>query len=631
MTGNSVIKTSPYPLQRGTVCTYPPLEGAGGGENMFVIYRIETIQRNPNRVQNPVRVKTNERNFSHIRAFILSRFRAYILFIFYFCCLTSVAQQPLRNPFDFPILLSGNFGELRSNHFHSGIDFKTQGAEGKTIYAVADGYIYRIAVSPWGYGNALYLVHGDSIMTVYGHLQRFTDKVAAYVKAKQYERESFSVDLSLTPEDFPVKKGDIIGYSGNSGDSGGPHLHFEVRDLQTDEPVDPIPYYIDLIKDTRPPLFRALMVYPVENEGVVNGSQQKQRLYPVTSKEGKQTITGKLEAWGKIAFSVNIDDYMDGTTNVYGVKEMMMFVDSQKVFQSDLDRFAFNETRYLNAWVDFEEWKEKRSFYTKAFVEPGNRLRFMTSKNRGFITIDEPRTYHVEFQLTDAFGNTNRISVDVTGKEQPILPLDTTGTTPFYWHGDNRFGANGIRLFVPRGSLYNHVNFRYQTRTDARFLSDVHSLHNKPVALHQPALLSLRILADTLAEKRQYGIVSVTNNRMSWIGGYYRDSWLDANIRELGEFAVMYDSIPPRITSFEQTLWITKGVIAFRLTDNLSGVATYRGEIDGQYALFEMDGKKALIRYTLDRERLSRGEHSLVLTVNDACGNQTVYETKFKW
>lgn len=545
---------------------------------------------------------------------------------------TSVAQQTLRSPFDFPIFLSGNFGELRSNHFHSGVDFKTQGVEGKTVYAVQDGYVCRIVVSPWGYGNAIYLAHGDSIMTVYGHLQRFTEKIGAYVKTNQYEQESFAVDLSLTPEEFPVKKGEIIGFSGNTGNSGGPHLHFEIRDLQTEETLDPVPFYKELIKDTRPPKIHALMVYPIENEGVVNGSQQKQKLQPVISQDGKQTITGKIEAWGKIAFSINMDDYMDGTGNVYGVKELVMLVDGNEVFHSYLDRFSFDETRYLNAWVDFEEWKEKRTFYTKTFVEPGNRLRFITSHNRGYVMIDEPRIYHVEFHLKDAFGNTHLTAVDITGKEQPVQPLDTTDATLFYWNAENQFGASGIRMFIPRGSLYNQLYFHHRSTVDSLYFSAIHTLHHRPVALHQPARLSLRILNDTLVEKRQYGIVSIVNKRNTWVGGAYRDGWIDAGISELGiAVAIMADSTPPRITPVGQAQWMTRRVITFRLADNLSGVATYRGEIDGQYVLFEMDGKTSLINYTLDRERLSRGEHTLSLMVADACGNQAIYETKIQW
>jgi len=541
----------------------------------------------------------------------------------------SLSAQPLRPPLDIPILLSGNFGELRSNHFHAGLDFKTQGVEGKSVFAVQDGYICRIVVSAWGYGNAVYLSHGDTIMTQYGHLQRFTNEIAAYVKTKQYEYERFDIDLQLTPDDFPVKMGDIIGYSGNTGNSGGPHLHFEIRDMLTEEVVDPIPYYIERIKDTRPPLLKSLIIYPVEGEGIVNGSLQKRRIQPVTSAAGKQTFSEKPEAWGKIAFSVNIDDYMDGTTNVYGVKELTMFVDSQQVFHRILDRFGMNETRFLNVCVDFEEWKEKRAFFTKTFVEPGNHLRFITSKNRGYIMIDEPRAYQVTFQLTDAFGNTNRISVEVVGKEQPVPAADTMDATLFYWNSDNQFGAKGIRLQIPRGSLYNYLYFRHRSSVDSTYLSDIHTLHDKPVALHRPAQLSLRITEDTLAEKRQYGIVTIVNKRNSWIGGTYRDGWMDAHISELGVYAVKADRTPPVITPLEQPQWITKGVISFRLTDNLSGVDTYRGEIDGHFALFEMDGKKSLITCKLDKERLSRGKHSLTLTVTDACGNQSVFETMF--
>ncbi|MDR0794612.1 MAG: M23 family metallopeptidase [Tannerella sp.] len=557
--------------------------------------------------------------------FSIFNFRFLIALLF---CAPLLAQ-PLRPPLDIPLVLSGNFGELRNNHFHAGLDFKTQGVEGKAIHTVLDGYICRIVVSPWGYGNAIYVSHGDSSLTLYGHLQRFDSKIAFYVQSKQYEKESFAVDLSLTPEAFPVKSGDIIGYSGNSGSSGGPHLHFEIRDNQSGEVFDPLPNYLDKITDNRPPRVKALMVYPIENEGVVNDSQRKRRFQPVTSKDGKQTITEKIEAWGKIAFSINIDDYMDGTVNVYGVKELIMFVDSQKVFHRTLDRFSFDETRYLNACVDFEEWKEKRSFFTKTFVEPGNRIRFITSKNRGYVTINETRTYHVTFQLIDTYGNESWLSVVVTGKEQPVLPSDTMNTTLFYWNGENQFGAKGIRLFVPRGSLYNYLYFRHRSIVDSPYLSDIQMLHDKPVALHKPAQLSLRISVDTLSEKRQYGVVMIVNKRNHWIGGKYRDGWMDADINELGTYAVMADTVPPNITPLDQQQWMKKGVISFRLTDTLSGISSYRGEIDGNYALFEMDGKNALVTYTLDKERLSRGKHSLSLAVKDACGNQTIHETTF--
>ena len=542
---------------------------------------------------------------------------------------TAEAQQ-LRKPMDIPVLLSGNFGELRSNHFHSGIDFKTQGVEGKPIHSVQDGYVSRISVSPWGYGNGLYITHPDGTTTVYGHLQKFSQKITAYLKEKQYEQESFNVNLSLTPDELPVKEGELVALSGNTGSSGGPHLHFEVRDTETEEPMDPIEYYKDLIKDTQAPKIQGVMVYSMPGKGVVNGSRRKLELKPVTAKNGKQTLTGKIEAWGEIGLAVKGYDYMDNTSNIYGIKDITLTADSQVIFHSNLDRFAFDESRYLNSFTDFEEWKEHRSFYIKSFVDPGNRLRFIESLNRGILTIDEPRTYHLTYQLADAFGNTTQLSIQIEGKEQPIPEIDTENTELFHWWSDNRFGAKGIRLTIPKGNLYDDLYFHYSVKEDSAALGATHILHNKPVAFHKSAKLSLRLQTDTLDNKQQYGIVRLQNGRRLWTGGVYRNGWVDADIKEMGSYTLGQDLVPPTITPLNPATWVSKQAIALRLSDNLSGVQTYRGEIDGQYVLFEMNSK-SVITYHFDKERLARGKHTLKLVVTDACGNQSTYTYPFTW
>ena len=538
--------------------------------------------------------------------------------------------QQLRKPMDIPVLLSGNFGELRSNHFHSGIDFKTQGVEGKPIHSVQDGYVSRISVSPWGYGNGLYITHPDGTTTVYGHLQKFSQKITAYLKEKQYEQESFNVNLSLTPDELPVKEGELVALSGNTGSSGGPHLHFEVRDTETEEPMDPIEYYKDLIKDTQAPKIQGIMVYSMPGKGVVNGSRRKLELKPVTAKNGKQTLTGKIEAWGEIGLAVKGYDYMDNTSNIYGIKDITLTADSQVIFHSNLDRSAFDETRYLNSFTDFEEWKEHRSFYIKSFVDPGNRLRFIESLNRGILTIDEPRTYHLTYKLADAFGNTTQLSIRIEGKEQPIPEIDTENAELFHWWSDNRFGAKGIRLTIPKGNLYDDLYFRYSVKEDSAALGATHILHNKPVAFHKSAKLSLRLQTDTLDNKQQYGIVRLQNGRRSWTGGVYRNGWVDADIKEMGSYTLGQDLVPPTITPLNPATWVSQQAITLRLSDNLSGVQTYRGEIDGQYVLFEMNSK-SVITYHFDKERLARGKHTLKLVVTDACGNQSTYTYPFTW
>lgn len=579
--------------------------------------------------QNTIFVHFQLENNSFIHVINSGKMYKICLFLLLLCAPFAKAQQ-LQNPLDFPVLLSGNFGELRSNHFHSGIDFKTQGAEGKPVHAVQEGYVSRISVSPWGYGNGLYLTHPDGTTTVYGHLQRFSKRIAEYVKQQQYEQESFQVNLFLTPDLLPVSKGEIIALSGNTGSSGGPHLHFEVRDTETEEVLDPVEFFKDRITDTRPPRIQGILVCPVPGKGMVNGSPKPVELKLGTSKNGQKALTGQIRAWGEIGLAVKAYDYMDQTANIYGVKEITLRADSQVIFHSNLDRFAFDETRYLNTFTDFAEWKNHRSFYIRSFTEPGNRLRFIETRDRGILTIDEPRVYHLTYQLADAFGNTTRLVIGIEGKEQVIQQPDTTDCELFHWGSDNRFGAKGIRLTIPKDNLYADLYFRYAVQKDSTGLANIHKLHNQPVPLHQSADLSLRLQTDTLKNKRQYGIVRLQNGRRSWVGGAYRNGWIDGTIKELGTYTVGRDVKAPVITPLNPSTWVTKQMFVFRLSDDLSGVKTYRGEIDGGFVLFEMNNK-SVITYRFDKERLARGKHVLTLTVTDACGNESTYTHPFTW
>jgi murein DD-endopeptidase MepM/ murein hydrolase activator NlpD len=557
---------------------------------------------------------------------ILSCFAGVMLAI----CPASLQGQELRNPFDFPIVLSGSFGELRANHFHSGLDFKTQGVEGKAVHAVEAGYVSRISVSPGGYGNVLYITHPSGITTVYAHLQRFAPEIAAYVKEQQYAAESFRVNLLPGPEQFPTGKGDVVAWSGNTGSSGGPHLHFEVRDTESEEVLDPLVYYRERISDTRPPRIDGIMIYPAEGKGVVNGSGRKQEFKRSAARDGGAlALNGRIEAWGKIGIAVKAYDYMDGTQNIYGVKEITLKADSQVIFHSCIDRFAFDESRYLNSFIDYAEWTDNRSFYMKSFVEPGNRLRFFDTRNRGYLTIDREQTYHLQYVLADVYGHTARLSFTIEGKEQ-VVPLPETGAERFYRNVENHFGAKGVRLTIPYGNLYDDLYFRYAVKEDSTALAGTHLLHDRPLAFHQAARLSLRLSKDTLANKEQYGIVRIHRGRYLWTGGTYRDGWIEAPIGELGKYTVAADTVAPVITPVDQPAWKGNKRFVFRLSDNLSGVAGYRGEIDGQYALFEMDNH-SVITYRFDGERLAQGAHTLRLTAADACGNETIYTYKFNY
>ena len=561
-------------------------------------------------------------------------FTTTLTFLLVLFSLQTKAQQ-LSNPFDFPMQLSGGFCDLRADHFHAGIDFRTRSSEGHAIHSVRPGYISRVTVSPWGYGLAVYVTHPeDKLITVYGHLQRYTRNIEAFVKKKQYENESYNVDLKFEPGILPVKQGDIIGYSGNSGGSGGPHLHFEVRDMQTNELIDPLEFYKSRIPDKRKPLVRGLKIYPIEGNGMVNGSNKKQNIMFKLDKNENPVISDKIEAWGEIGLSIRAIDRMDGTGFSYGIKDILQTVDNVETFRSTTDRFALSESKYINSYTDYEEWAEKRVFYIKTFVDPGNRSQFVASRNSGKIIINEERTYNVVITLTDIYGNTCKVPVNIKGKKQEIAKPDTIGSRLLRWYDYNSFRSKGIQLEIQRNSLYNSVYMHYNTSTSYDFYSLIHVLHRSPVPLHNPARLSIHLNSDpSPLSTEQLGIVRLSgiNDKLSWIGGTYRDEWIDAEINELGSYTVACDTTPPLIRPTDINRWREKKKISIRITDNLSGISTFKGEINGNYALFEYDAKNALITYDFDEERLHPGYHRLKLTVTDRCGNKSYFEHSFTW
>lgn len=543
------------------------------------------------------------------------------------------AQNPYRSPLDIPIILSANFAELRPNHFHSGIDLKTQGVVNKPVYSIADGYVSRISVSPSGYGLALYIDHPETGHTsVYGHLNKYAPKIAAYIKERQYQKESYRIDIKLDSTEIPVKKGELIAYSGNTGSSFGPHVHFEIRDTPTQNALDPLVYYQSDIEDTRPPQLRGIGIYPMAGEGVVNNSADPYRKAIATNKNGDYMTLNGISAWGKIGIGVYTNDKMDGTHNIYGVKKVRLYCDDAEIFSSDITSVDFNTTRMINSMIDFEHWYDKKDFYQKSFIEPGNKLPIYKSVNNGYIDINEERTYKLRYELEDIYGNQTIYSFNIKGKAQDI-PSHKMCSQMMVWNQTNRYISDDFNLTIPAGYLYTDLCFILNKRYSQKYLSDIYEVNDKPVPLNDFCEMSIRMTKDTLVNKAQYGLVSIRGEKESWVGGKYEDGYIKARIRQLGNhYAVSTDTKAPVITPVQPANWVKQREIKIRLSDNKSGIASYRGTVNGEFVLFTHDSKSAVYTYKFDNERLRKGQkQKLEFTATDACGNTAYYQYEFNY
>lgn len=564
--------------------------------------------------------------------------KQFTLLFFLIFSLTGTAQNnPYSSPVKIPIFLSGSFAELRSNHFHSGIDIKTQGITGIPIYSVADGYVSRIVVSPTGFGLALYINHPNGTTSVYGHLESFRENIAAYVKNIQYERESFRVDLQVPKDRFPVKQDEFIGRSGNSGSSGGPHLHFEIRDSETEEPLNPLHYSFP-VKDNTPPRIYSLMIAPLNEHGLVDNQAQK-KIFPVVFSDGKYQLQNNpiIPVYGMVGFAIQANDFFDGSNNRCGIYSIRMFWDGELWYSYQMDRFSFDETRYLNSHIDYEEYIQNNRRFHKAWTDPGNRLRIYDYvRNNGRLRVTDGNIHFVKFELKDLHGNTSILEFRIESKagraEQPKKHFNQL----LKYDQHNRFREENIRIDFPEQTFYDDVKFTWKPISSSeKFLSDIHVVHRNTVPLHSSARLSIKTekLEKRLQEKALFVTVDTLKQKISAAGGQYDNGWITGDIRTFGNYAVALDTVPPQIVPLsirDKSALTESSRIRFRISDDLSGINEITGTFDKKWALFEYDAKTNMIVHYFDAERFDLGKrHEFVLKVTDNKGNESTYKASF--
>lgn len=532
---------------------------------------------------------------------------------------TDTDKPSFTLPFDFPITFSGNFGEIRANHFHGGLDFKTGGTIGKPVRALADGYISRIRVTH-GSGYVLDVAYDNGYSTINRHLSAFVGDVARRVEDLQYEKESWEVEITPEPDEYPVKAGQIIALSGNTGYSFGPHLHLDMIETATDEYIDPLPFFMNKVKDKTAPRAEGIMLFPQPGKGVVEGKQTR-RAFPAHP-------TKPITAWGLIGAGIRAYDYMDGVQNKYGVKTVILEVDGEEVFRSTIDRFAYEENRYINSWTHGQ--------YMKSFIEPGNRLRMLQASNgnRGLVEINEERPYRFVYTLSDALGNTSKVRFTVQGQKTTIAPVEHREKYALKWDKVNYLQEPGLELVIPKGMLYDDVLLNYSVRADSGDIAFTYQLNDTRIPMHNACDLRIGLRRRPVEDVTKYYVAGVTARGGKYrIGGKYEDGVMKVRIRDLGTYTVAVDTVPPVITPVNQAQWGRTGKIIFKAKDKETGINTYRGTIDGKYALFgKPNSISGNLVCELDPKHVEKGgKHVVEMTVTDGCGNRTTGQFEFVW
>lgn len=559
----------------------------------------------------------------------------YFLFLLILCGgLLNAQQTNFLPPLDIPMVLNGNFGELRANHFHTGIDIKTEGKTGLPVYSAEDGYISRIAVSPVGYGNALYINHPNGYTTVYGHLKSFTPEVAKWVKTQQYKQKSFSVNLFPTSGQFKVKKGEEIAKSGNSGSSAGPHLHFEIRETKSEHPLNPLLFGFD-IKDTRKPVVEHLYVYPLGDKSQVENKTTEQVFKLVYYGVGYH-LKGmqSINVYGPIGMGIDGIDYLDDNWSKCGIYQMEYWVDNQLLNTFELNELDFSKNRYINSHIDYKALIKDGRKVQKTFIDPGNHLNiYHQTTNNGIFNFNDGKRHKIKIILYDAKMNASEI-VFYAVSTKPIKHPKIEASAHFKYDKENHFESPNVQIDLPEGALYTDINFEFKEgKTPPESYSPLYKIHSEYTPLQKPIVLKIKPnnLPKALESKALLADFNTRNGKIYSLGGEYENGWIVASPRVFGNMCVVVDTLAPTIysLSIKNNILSEATKIRFKINDDLSGIKSYRGTIDGKWSLFEYDAKRDLLEYNID-EHLKKGKkHFLELTVEDGKENVNTYKANF--
>ena len=536
-------------------------------------------------------------------------------------------QNYFNSPLDINLILSGSFAELRNNHFHSGLDIKTQGKEGLKTYASASGYVSRIKISRYGYGKALYIKHPNGYTTVYAHLKKFSPTIEAYVKKKQYERQTFEIELFPPSGTLKVSEKQLIAFTGNTGGSGGPHLHFEIRDNQ-ERPLNPLMFGFD-VKDTTPPDVYELFGYPISKNSHINGKTRRIKIKVKKQKDGTYK-SERINAFGEIGFGIISIDKLDLASNKNGVNNIQTLYNGKKSLDVNFNRFSFDETKHLNRFIDYDFFFNNKKRIQKLFIEKNNPLSILKSySNNGVLKVENDSISTYEVIVSDFKGNKSELQVPINGVYKNLINPKQNNTELQQINAYEKINLkkDHVSVEIPKNTFYENVYINFEVANDTLYL------HNASIPLQKYIDINFDISNYNGNKKHLFiGRISTNGNKLYYSNTKKRGSNLSTRTKSLGSYTLGIDSKKPNIyaINFKNKSWVSNlRNLKIKILDEGSGIKNYRATLNGHWVLMEYDIKTQLLTYNFDDNITKEIENNLKIIVTDNVGNTSTFESLF--
>ncbi len=568
--------------------------------------------------------------------------KKYIVFALFFAisALNSNAQNYPTDyfiaPLDPPLIITGTFGEIRENHFHSGIDLSTEEEEGLPVMAAADGFVSRIKISSDGYGKALYITHPNGYVTVYGHLEKFTAAINSFVRRLQYERQVFELDINPKENEFIVKQRDVIAYSGSSGSAQAPHVHFEIRDLKTEEPINPLLFGLP-VKDSFLPELKYVRIFPLRESGILNTTDSAETYELRTGSNGYILSTAEAPiVYGNIGFGFFALDFQDSIMSELGIYSSELYIDGKLTFSTKFDRFNFKDTRYVNAHIDYPFKARDYITIERCHKLPGDQLKiYGDDLQTGYTNFDEDGPRYIKIVVKDFSGNSAqvefRIIVKTSLREKNYQPQISNSLLVNF---ENEFSLHKSKLdiVIPEKAVYE--NFYYSDEESRSiYLSDVFRVGDIFETLHLPMSIGIKPTKEIVDSLKQKAVIIRIDEygTIKSCGGLWKEKFLIAKTHEFGSFAIALDTVPPVLQMYYAPALMNNmygGVVQIKISDELSKISNFSGKIDGKWHLFEYDKKNDVL--ITDVQSMDENlTHQVEITATDESGNMIVWKSTF--